>query len=199
MALSFLLYPKVLNLPLADSNIPDIIHKHLDASPHFQINKRTDFGHLTARLTLLDVALGPGLLSVPYQPLISPTPSAAGSSPITAPIPDTSELKDFNATIDGLAHHVKFLGNSIVEAGAVVDLSILEAKDSMERLCARLEYAVRIGGKKIHNPFGGDEDEAKQLRVSKFFFKSRKPATPAPIRGIFDDEDDFSGVDSTRK
>ena len=63
--------------------------------------------------------------------------------------------------------------------------SILDAKDRIERLCARLEYAVKIGGKKGHDIFGTG-DEEKQSKVSKFFFQAREVATPTvKSHGIF--------------
>jgi hypothetical protein len=158
-------------------------------SPCFQINKETDYNHLAARLALLDIAIGPGVLNVPYQPLSSPATSEADSSPVRAPVPASSEVKDFNYEVDALARQFQLLSNSVVEAGAVVDLTIMDTKDSIERLRARLEHAVRIGGKKVHNVFGG-ADEDTQLKVNKFFKKSSKRSTPAPSRGIFDEGDD---------
>lgn len=187
LALSFLLYPSSIKVPLADSSIPTLIHRHLKSSPTYKIDKTTDYSSLAARLTLLDIAIGPGPLSVPYKPIVSPASSNAGSSPILAPFPESSEVKDFNREVDHLAQHIKLLGNSIVEAGAVVDLRILEGKDSMERIRARLEHAVRIGGKKVHNPFD-DNDEDRQVKVSRLLVKREKPVAAAPIRGIFDDE-----------
>ncbi|KAF2850921.1 hypothetical protein T440DRAFT_395850 [Plenodomus tracheiphilus IPT5] len=189
LAFSFLIFPGIVDVPLADPKIPQMLHKHLNTAPHFRINKHTNYSHLAARMTLLDISIGPGPLSVPYQPLVSPAPSQADSSPILAPFPDSSEIRDFNKEVDGLAQHIKFLGNSIVEAGAVVDLTILEAKDSTERLCARLEHAVRLGGKKVYNPFGGNDDEERQTKLSRFFSKPKKLSTPVP-RGIFDNDDD---------
>jgi cytosine/adenosine deaminase-related metal-dependent hydrolase len=101
-------------------------------------------------------------------------------------VPASSEVKVFNNEVDALARQFQLLGNSIVEAGAAVDLSIMDAKDSIERLRARLEHAVRIGGKKVHNVFG-DEEQGIQPRVDKFFDKtSRKPMG----KSIFDAEDD---------
>ncbi|KAH7090506.1 hypothetical protein FB567DRAFT_437532 [Paraphoma chrysanthemicola] len=189
IALCFLLHPTMVNFPLADPQLPDLLHRHLDTLSNLRINKNTNYGFLAARMTLLDVAIGPGLPSVPYLPLTSPAPSQAGSSPIMAPAPEMSETREFNRVVDALAQHVKMLGNSIVEAGAVVDLTILEAKDSVERLSARLEHAVRIGGKKHHDVFG-NESEAKQLRVTDIFRKAAKSRKAPPASGIFDDDDD---------
>ncbi|KAL6710874.1 hypothetical protein ACN47E_007931 [Coniothyrium glycines] len=186
LSLSFLLYPNAVDVPLTDPEIPNLIHEHLDKSIDFQISKNNDYGCLAARFELLDVAIGPGLLSVPFQPLLSPAQSQADSPPLTAPSPAASEIKDFNQVVDGLAQHVKYLGNSIVEAGAVTDLSILEAKDRVERLSARLEHAIRIGGKKMHDPFSDNMAE-KQLKMSKFLTKISRPSASAPTGGVFDD------------
>jgi hypothetical protein len=190
LALSFLVYPTSVHVPLADPTMPEFIRKHLIKASEFHIHKNTDYGQLAARMTLLDIAIGPGLLTVPYQPLSSPPTSQAGSSPVRAPLPASSEVRDFNREVDALARQIRILGNSIVEAGAVVDLTILESKDATERLCARLEHAVRIGGKKTHNVFGNDDEEDKQPRVNRFFKKTWKTSTPPPPRGIFDDEED---------
>ena len=104
-----------------------------------------------------------------------------------APAPASSEVKVFNKEIDALARQIKLLGNSIVEAGAVVDITILETKDSAERTHARLEHALRIGGKKVHNVFGNEEEDT-QLRVNKFFKNSLKAST-STSRGTLDNED----------
>ncbi|OAG25434.1 hypothetical protein CC77DRAFT_322054 [Alternaria alternata] len=199
LALAFLVHPTPVDVPLSDPKVSDIIYKHMKNSPSFQVNKNTNYSHLAARLALLDIAIGPGLLDVPYQPLSSPTTSEAGSSPVSAPVPASSEVRDFNNQVDALAREFQLLGNSIVEAGAVVDLTIMDTKDSIERLRARLEHAVRIGGKKAHNVFGND-DEDTQLKVSKFFTKRMQNCTPAPLRGIFDGEDDVLSdvADSTK-
>ncbi|EUC34813.1 hypothetical protein COCCADRAFT_92459 [Bipolaris zeicola 26-R-13] len=199
LALSFLLHPTPVSTSLADHTAHNLVLDHVANSPDFFINKSTDYGRLAARLALLDIAIGPGLLAVPYQPLSSSAPSEAGSSPIQAPVPASSEVRQFNEQIDALAQQIKLLGNSIVEAGAVVDIAILETKNSVERMCARLEHASRIGGKKIHDVFGNDEEDS-QLRLSKFFKKTHKPSPSAPSRGIFkqNEESDLDLVDAAQ-
>ncbi|EAT85225.2 hypothetical protein SNOG_07759 [Parastagonospora nodorum SN15] len=195
LALSFLVHPGTVEVPLGDPEMPAFIHKLLKTSPNFRINKNTDYRFLTARITLLDIAVGPGLSSVPYQPLLSPAASRAGSSPIMAPAPEIDEVKNFNKEVDALAQQIKILGNSIIEAGAVADLTILDAKDSVERLCSRLEHAVRIGGKKMHDVFG-DDDEVKQLKVTDIFRRVAKARKNAPAGGIFDQDDDADTDDA---
>ncbi|KAF2629724.1 hypothetical protein BU25DRAFT_408991 [Macroventuria anomochaeta] len=168
LALSFLFHPAPVDVPLADPQLPRLIHTYLELSLHWRMSKDTNYSFVAARLALLDIAIGPGPLTVPYLPLISPPPSEAGSPPPVAPTPASSEVKEFNREVDALAQHVKLLGNSIVETGAALDLTILEAKERCERVFWRLQHAVRIGGKKADNVFGGGEDE-KQLKVKKFF------------------------------
>ncbi|KAF1929333.1 uncharacterized protein M421DRAFT_100445 [Didymella exigua CBS 183.55] len=167
LALSFLLFPDTVDVSLTDPQLPNLIHAHLDNSPHYRMSKDTNYSHVAARLTLLDIAIGPGPTAVPYIPLISPPPSETGSPTPLAPTPASSAVKEFNKEIDALAQHIKLIGNSIVETGAALDLTILEAKERCERLFWRLQHAVRIGGKKAENVFG--DDVGKQLKVKKFF------------------------------
>ena len=191
LALAFLLHPNVIDMPLADPELPTLIHNHLDESPHFHIRKKTNYSSLAARITLLDIGIGPGPTTVPYYPLISPAPSPTDSSPILAPLPLSTSIKTFNNAVESLAQHIKMLGNSVVEAGAVTDLSILEAKDCFERLTARLEYAVRIGGKQQSNLFDGGE-EMGQRKMTALWEKVHK-RVGVRERGIFD-VDDGEGV-----
>jgi hypothetical protein len=194
LALSFLLHPTPVKMTLTDGKAHDLVLEHIAQSRDFFINKNTDYRHLAARLALLDIAIGPGLLAVPYQPLSSSTSTPADSSPVQAPVPASSEVRQFNEQIDALAQQIKFLGNSIVEAGAVVDITILETKNSIEQMCARLEYASRIGGKKVHNVFGGEEEDT-QPRLNKFFQKARKASPSASSRGIFNQNDEDADLD----
>ncbi|KAL5118977.1 hypothetical protein ACEQ8H_003106 [Pleosporales sp. CAS-2024a] len=192
LALSFLFYPDVVDVPLTDARIVPLVHKRLNMASVFRIDKDTNYHFLTARMTLLDIAIGPGLSSVPYPPLVSRTESWPDSSPMMPPVPELDEVKEFNRDVDALAQHIKVLGNSIVEAGAVADISILSAKDAVERLCSRLEHAVRIGGRKTHDVFGSD-DEGIQVKVTDIFrkvakAKARKSA--AATAGIFDQDED---------
>ena len=185
LALSFLFYPSKTDLPLADPQLPRLIHTHLEKSPYWRMSKDTNYSFVAARLALLDIAIGPGPLTVPYLPLISPPASEAGSSPPLAPTPASSEVKRFNKEVDALGQHIKLLSNSIVETGATLDLTILEAKERCERLFWRLQHAVRIGGKKADNVFEDNEKE-KQTKVRKFFKPLPKKSTPKD--SIFDQD-----------
>ena len=182
LALSFLLHPVPVDLPLADPQLPALIHKHLKTSSQWHMNKDTNYSYVAARIALLDTAIGPGPLTVPYLPLLSPPSSEAGSLSPSVPTPASSTLKGFNTEVDALAQHIKLLGNSIVETGAALDFTILTAKERCERLFWRLQHAVRIGGKKEENVFGSSED-GKQLKVRKFF--KALPKKSAPDESIF--------------
>ncbi|KAF3048299.1 hypothetical protein E8E12_011650 [Didymella heteroderae] len=184
LALSFLFYPKTVEVPLTDPQLLKLIHDHLDHSTHYRMSKVTNYSHVAARFGLLDIAIGPGPGSVPYVPLLSPPPSETGSPPPLTPTPGSSEVKEFNKEVDALAQHIKIIGNSIVETGAALDLTILEAKERCERLFWRLQHAVRIGGKKAENVFG--DDDGKQLKVKEFF--KPFPRRVAQKESIFDQE-----------
>ena len=186
LALSFLFYPETVDVPLTNPQLLKLIHDHLDNSPHYRMSKETNYSHVAARFGLLDIAIGPGLGTVPYIPLISPPSSDTGSSPPLAPTPESSDVKAFNKEVDALAQRIKLIGNSIVETGAALDLTILEAKERCERLFWRLQHAVRIGGKKAENVFG--DDDGKQLKIKMLFKQLPKKA---PQReSIFDHDDE---------
>jgi len=162
LALAFLICPAELEEPLTSQKIPPLIHSIIDSSQNFEITKDTDYLALAARISLLDITIGPGLSTVPFR-----TPSNSISShelPIS--VPDSSkEIEVFNREIDALAKRIRLLSNNIVELGAIEDLTRLDAKDCCERLYHRLENAVRIGGRKSTNVF----DDSNQLGSKKVF------------------------------
>ncbi|KAF2263457.1 hypothetical protein CC78DRAFT_581549 [Lojkania enalia] len=164
LALSFFLHPSPLNVPLHSPKLPSLIHSHLETSPAFIINKDTDYTAFTACLTLLDIGIGPGLANVPYRPLFSPSASQEdlGIGQLLKPL--SSEEIAFNKQVDALAQHIKLLSNNIVEAGAIGDLTRLDAKDGSERLYHRLENAVRIGGRRLNNIFANEKDEEGSMQ-----------------------------------
>lgn len=186
LALSFLFYPDTVDVPLEDPQLPRLLHAHLDSSPHYRMSKHTNYSHVAVRFALLDIAIGPGLTTVPYLPLISPPPSETGSPPALVPTPVSSDVKEFNKEVDALAQHIKLIGNSIVETGAALDLTILDAKERCERLFWRLQHAVRIGGKKANNVFGDDDEN--QPKVKKFFKPFPKKAVKE--ESVFDQDGD---------
>jgi hypothetical protein len=159
LALAFIFHPHLLDVPLDSPQAAALLRSHLEHSADFRLDKNTNYMFLSARLALLDIGIGPGPMTVPYYPLLSPATSQVGdSSFITAPGPQSSEGKAFNGEVDALAQLIKHISSSIVETGAMSELSRLEAKDCSERMYHRLENAVRIGGRKLVDIFGTNND-----------------------------------------
>ncbi|KAF1977732.1 hypothetical protein BU23DRAFT_564607 [Bimuria novae-zelandiae CBS 107.79] len=169
LALSFLVHPYKVTQPLSDPGVLELMHAHFDlkASPKFFITKDTDYSVLAAHFTLVDIAIGPGPLVVPYQPLINPPASqdSQGQSAYVPPTPSWDEMKKFNDEVDKLVLRIRLVGNGIKVAGAMTDLSRLAANNCCERLCTRLENAVRIGGRKVENAFSGEEQWKKRSKL----------------------------------
>ncbi|KAJ4356062.1 uncharacterized protein N0V89_004089 [Didymosphaeria variabile] len=183
LALSFLLHPTKITHPLTSSETLNLIHDHLQNSPNLCIKKDTDYAILAAHFHLLDVAIGPGPLTVPFQPIISPPTSqdSQGLELIEEITPTSDEVKAFNREVDALAQQIKLIGNGIHVAGAITDLSRLAASDACDRLCTRLEHVVRIGGRKVKNVFGEDEEGNEG---SKATFKKWLGRTKTQPRGL---------------
>lgn len=173
MALALFLHPTPFDVPLDSPRVPSLIHTHLQESPNFTFNKHTDYSALAARLTLLDIGIGPGPTTVPYQPLLSPTIQPDDLPVLPKTVSLSPEQVAFNQLVDALTQRVKLLGNNIVQVGAVSDLSRLEAKDCSDRLYHRLENAVRIGGRRKKGPFidKDQEDTSTQKVLHKWLAK----------------------------
>jgi hypothetical protein len=163
LALAFLLYPVTLDVPLTDPTLTKLIHEHLKSSPHFAITKETDYSCLAARMSLLDIAIGPGFGTVPYHPLVDISVSQLSSEALRKNTPKTEEDKAFNQSIDTLAWHAKFISDNIVETGAMGDFTRVDAKDASERLSHRLESVVRIGGRVRKGIFDGEDKQQAML------------------------------------
>jgi hypothetical protein len=147
--------------PLSSPNIPPLIHNHLESSPHFKITRDTNYITLAARISLLDIGIGPGPLTVPYQP---PCTLAESESQEPPPLESTSaEEKAFNK-------------DDIQQVGAIDDMTRLDAKDCFDRLYHRLEDAVRIGGRKSMNVF--ENNDSTQASSRKLFQKWFGPKIP---------------------
>ncbi|KAF2281612.1 uncharacterized protein EI97DRAFT_454779 [Westerdykella ornata] len=170
LALSFLLGPATpIPASLSETDFSHLIHTYLSTDPALKITRHTDYASLAATISLLDVAIGTGPLPVPCQPPAPPQrdsnsiPSSTSAATWRFKGPSrsvlTAEEISFNKVIDGLVQSIKLLGNGIVEAGAISDLSRLEAKDGLERLVRRLESAVRIGGRRKRAVFEVDEED----------------------------------------
>jgi hypothetical protein len=185
LALSFLLHPTRITHPLTSPETLSSIHNHLQKSPNFRVNKKTDYTILAARFTLLDIAIGPGPLIVPFQLMASPSASQESQeqSPVEAPKPTSGEVKVFNREVDALAQRIRLVGNSIHVAGAITDLSRLTASDACDRLRTRLQHVIRIGGKRMNNIFGMEEESEDDMMTLKNYF-NRKKKEPLSLDGM---------------
>jgi len=174
LAFSFLFYPAQLQYPLSSPKIPLLIHNHLESSPDFKVTKDINYITLAARISLLDIGIGPGPLTVPYQP-----PSTLAESEFQEPPPlelSAAEEIAFNREVDELANHIKLRSNDIQQVGAIDDMTRLDAKDCFDRLYHRLEDAVRIGGRKSTNVF--ENNNSTQAGSRKLFQKWFGPKLP---------------------
>lgn len=164
-----------LQCPLSSPDIPLLIHNHLYSSSHFKISKDIDYISLAARISLLDISIGPGPLVVPYQPPSTPAVSESQEPP---PLESTSaEEVVFNKEVDELANHIKLLSNDIHEMGAIDDMTRLYAKDCFDKLYHRLEDAVRIGGRKPMNVFENNSTQAGSRKLFQKWFGPKLPGS----------------------
>lgn len=194
LALSFLLYPEKVVHSFGGTEVLNLIHRHLQTSTKFIVAKNTEYASLAAQFTLLDIAIGPGPLAVPYQPLISP-PASQNPPGLAFNIdlaPPADDVKAFNHEVDALAKQIKLIGNGINVAGAITDLNRLAANDCCDRLCTRLEHAVRIGGRKVKNIFQEDDPGKQYGRafMEKFLNKGQEKSTRNSVPDIGSDDEE---------
>ncbi|ROT37549.1 hypothetical protein SODALDRAFT_199644 [Sodiomyces alkalinus F11] len=154
----------------------------------YQINRKTDYGELKARVQLLDIALGDGAF----------TPHESDAD---------HEIK-FNADVDNLAQQLKSLWVSIKDSGAVY-LSRTEAKSAIDSAQKRLTYQIRTQPPPKESIFdlpGHREQEVVTQRqkdfMDKFIGNLKKPKAgriEARSRqdGIATSDDEAAGKDET--
>ena len=127
-----------LNAEKALEIFPALITKQLDSDPSFQITEETDYLTLSARLNLLDAAIDAG-----FSP-VYPLPS----SPTTLDAPTLRAARlAHNASIESLLRPLRRLDRNIVDSSALGSMRKTDAKTAVERLCNRLEYGVKVGGR----------------------------------------------------
>jgi hypothetical protein len=188
LACAFIFHPQLLDVPLDSPQAATLLRSHLEHSADFRVNKDTNYMFLSARLALLDIGIGPGPMTVPYHPLLSPATSQVEDSPfVTAPGPQSLEGKAFNREVDALAQLIKHVSSSIVETGAMSELSRLEAKDCSERMYHRLENAVRIGGRKLVDIFGTNNDSNGVRTMSQWLQSRSKSGSHTPTVKVTED------------
>ncbi|KAF2745874.1 hypothetical protein M011DRAFT_469135 [Sporormia fimetaria CBS 119925] len=193
LALAFLLYPTI-PMPSLDNDdanpydISDTINNLLRTSPIFQVNRKTSHSALAASISLLDIAIGPGPIKPPVPPAklpSSPPPTREETLEYEREVLKYERgIIPFNKRIDALVQDIKVnIGNKIVEAGAISDLSRLEAKDAVERLCHRLESAVRVGGRRKRGFFSEKEEVGRGVKRMFGWLKSGEKGGEITVGG----------------
>ncbi|KAL9086796.1 MAG: hypothetical protein Q9165_006943 [Trypethelium subeluteriae] len=134
LALCFFLNDEAyLSCNLADSSLASRIVDHLRTSPLYDPNPQTDYTNLGALVSILDISIGFGFVSLPFS--------------------SKDAEADFNRSIDVLSQQVTALHNGIIDTGAS-HMKRTEAKNALERLKYRLEFSVRTKPKPKKNVFG---------------------------------------------
>lgn len=161
-----------LNSDWALQALPTMIVTELETDSDLQITETTDFSILTSRIQLLDAAIDCGFSPIFPLPQSAPTqPRPPGAIDLTTLFPNKTipinavtgtDIKaarqDHNASIDLLLRPLRRLSAKIVDTSAMGNMAKTDAKEAVERLVKRLEYAVRVGGKK-GGRMGGIWDE----------------------------------------
>ena len=125
--------------------------QYLQSESRFAIQPRTDYSWLTAIISILDIALDDGRLP----------------ENITE---DREVEKEFNKQVDELSSIVKSMFTKILDTGAS-HMTRTEAKEVLEALHARLEYAIRTKPKQKASLFGDLPGSESKSFMSKFLGK----------------------------
>ena len=133
--------------PLA--KLSDFTH-YLQHEPRFAVRPGTDYSWLIATIAILDTALDDGLR--PYEATL-----------------DREVEKEFNRQVDELSKVIKDMFTKILDTGAS-HMTRTEAKEVLEALHARLEYAIRTKPKPKASLFG-DMPEAESKTLMKNFLR----------------------------
>jgi len=144
--------------PMANSKLTDHILLNLTKSPLFRISPSTNYRVLSARFTMLDVAIDAGFSDFAWY---------RGS---TQPSREEREMeKQFNVGVDMLAQEIRETMARIVDAG-MTSLRRTEAKAAAQRLEQRLTCAVRTREKAARDWFSeGKEDVVRREFMEKWF------------------------------
>lgn len=148
---------------MVNPKLTDHILLYLTKSPLFRISPSTDYRILSARFTMLDVAIDAGFSDFAW----------CRSS--TQPSREEREMeKQFNVGVDMLAQEIRETMARIVDAG-MTSLRRTEAKAAAQRLEQRLTCAVRTREKAARDWFSeGKEDVVKREFMEKWFKQENK-------------------------
>jgi len=110
----------------------------------FHISESTDYTTLHSLIDLLDIAIDVGVSDFAFLSEASQTHHKAAPKSLFGHAASTSTPAEvsFNAQIDDIVTHLRFMGSKIRDAGTS-HLKRTEAKSALERLIVRLEAAVR--------------------------------------------------------
>lgn len=110
----------------------------------FHISESTDYTTLHSLIDLLDIAIDVGFSDFVFFSQKSQTQHKAVPKSLFGHVTTTSSPAEisFNAQIDDIVSHLRFMGSKIRDAGTS-HLKRTEAKSALERLIVRLEASVR--------------------------------------------------------
>jgi hypothetical protein len=164
LALSFALETsQYIEKSMANPKLTDHILVYLNRSTLFRISSSTNYRVLSARFTMLDVAIDAGFSDFSWL---------QGS---TQPSREEREMeKQFNVGVDMLAREIREIMARIVDAG-MTSLRRTEAKAAAQRLEQRLTCAVRTREEAARDWFSeGKEDVLRKEFMEKWFKREDK-------------------------
>lgn len=132
------------------AKVAALLHRNIK----FKIRENTDYEGMTARIGILDIAIGAGFSDFDF--LIQDT------GPIDNPVvsdkmgrrpPPSEEEKAFNEAIDSVVAELRLITSNIRDAGAA-HMQRIECKGMLDRVSYRLEYAARTRPKPKKSAFG---------------------------------------------
>ena len=164
LALSFALETSQhIEKSMANPKLTDHILVYLNGSPLFRISSSTNYRVLSARFTMLDVAIDSGFSDFSW--LRGSTQSSCEEREME---------KQFNVGVDMLAQEIREIMARIVDAG-MTSLRRTEAKAAAQRLEQRLICAVRTREKAARDWFNeGKEDILRKEFMEKWFKQEGK-------------------------
>ena len=127
----------------------------------FHISESTDYTTLHSITDLLDIAIDAGFSDFAFLSPSDNNPQRQQHKPATpktlfghASTPSSPAETSFNAQIDAIVSHLRFMGSKIRDAGTS-HLKRTEAKSALERLIVRLEASVRTKPRARKGVFDG--------------------------------------------
>jgi hypothetical protein len=122
----------------------------------FHISESTDYTTLHSLIDLLDIAIDVGFSDFAFLSQESQIQHKAAPKSLFGHVKTTSSPAEvsFNAQIDDIVAHLRFMGSKIRDAGTS-HLKRTEAKSALERLIVRLEASVRTKPRARKGVFDG--------------------------------------------